>query len=189
MPLTTGLLMVYIVFKFVPQRFWSFEDARYLLFTEQLPKSMYYIWLVRGMAVAPVLLLVLWVVQIIMFDLQDQWHVLQSSIFNTILLLFALDKLCRVPAVHNWHCSKDFEALTFYRPFLHLVFGTNVNFSLKLTDAVFSAMHGDKSRLERYLPDPTEVMQVVEIFRDAERKEVEATRIRRDEREQRAQLG
>merc|ERR1712060_662546 len=87
---------------------------------------------------------------------------------------------------HYWHKVEDFQNIKFARPFLHVLFGNNQNFGLRLIDAVFTASRGDKSRLESYLPDPSKADEVVKVFEHAVDEEVKFKRLRDAQRSESA---
>ncbi|CAE7230899.1 unnamed protein product [Symbiodinium pilosum] len=75
---------------------------------------------------------------------------------------------------HDW--ASEFQSLTFRRPMLHLILGSNKSFGLKLVDALWAAELGDLSRLRRYLHDPESAEEILRICRDVQRAEADASR-------------
>ncbi|OLQ04405.1 hypothetical protein AK812_SmicGene12521 [Symbiodinium microadriaticum] len=144
--------------------------AAYLQFSWDIVRMPEYRWSVGLMALAAMLLPVVWILQILMFNLPDQLNVLKGSVLSGLLLLFALDQLA-FPSVpcHDW--ASQFQNLAFRRPFLHLILGSNKSFGLKLVDALWAAELGDFSRLRRYLPDPDIAEEVLRICREVQRSE------------------
>mmetsp|Transcript_41098 Transcript_41098/g.84482 ORF Transcript_41098/g.84482 Transcript_41098/m.84482 type:complete len:133 (+) Transcript_41098:167-565(+) len=118
------------------------------------------------MALAATLLPVMWILQILLFNLPDQLNVLKGSVLSGLLLLFALDQLA-FPSVpcHDW--ASQFQTLAFRRPILHLILGSNKSFGLKLVDALWTAELGDFS----YLPDPDSAEEVLRICREVQHSE------------------
>ena len=163
------LLLLYFVVA-VKHGIWSFDSGEYLHFSWDIIQAPEYKWCVGLMSLAAILLPVLWTGQILAFNLQDQWRVLQGSILSGVLLLFALNQLAfpNVPR-HDW--GSDFKKITFRRPFLHLFLGTNKSFALKLIDALWAAQHGDASRLRRYLVDANLAPVVLQICSEAQEAE------------------
>merc|ERR1711974_147043 len=88
---------------------------------------------------------------------------------------FALNLLAfPTAAVHTWDSCDEFLALTFRRHWLCLLMQTNAGFGAKLVDALWTAQHGDMSRLRKYSPDPGQADKVLEICRRAQQVEVQA---------------
>ncbi|CAK0792427.1 unnamed protein product [Prorocentrum cordatum] len=144
---------------------WSFESLAYLRFTWKLYKTPGFRYGVGLMCIGPVLLPLLWMSQILLFGLQSQWSVLGESVPSGFLLLFSLDFLAfPTTPVHEWpRNSEQLASTQFRRSVLHLFLGGNNNFGVKLMDALWTAQHGDLSRLERYLADPGQARAVLEL--------------------------
>jgi len=173
LPLGGACTLLLHVVLLAQRRIWSFESAAYLQLSWDVVDRVEYRWSVGLMALSAVLLPVVWMVQIVLFNLPDQFSVLRGSILSGLLLLFALDQLAfpRLPR-HDW-AEADFEILTFKRPLLHLILGNNKSFGLKLIDALWTAEYGDFRRLKRYIPDPNQASEYLRICRDVQRKEAE----------------
>ncbi|CAE8593282.1 unnamed protein product [Polarella glacialis] len=162
LPTGAFLLMLFVVLNFAREGIWSFESAAYLQFTWLVTGRATYRRLVAVMALAPIVLPTLWLIQIVLFDLEGQFEVFRASTLSGLLLLFALDMLAfpSVP-VHDWRASADFLRLKFRRPLAHLLLGRNSSFGMKLVDALFAAELGDTSRLRRYVEGPPSQVDVV----------------------------
>eukprot|EP00971_Amphidinium_carterae_P018724 369276-Amphidinium_carterae.1 len=157
--LPTGaiLLLTFIVVQAVRMRLWCFDVGSYLQFTYELHRRFEYRVCAYIMSFAPLVLPVMWVMQIIVFDLEDQWSVLQGNTLSGILLLWSLSVLA-VPegGGHDWRASADFMHFKFRRPICHLLMGTNARFALKLSDALWTSKHGDSRRLERLVTEASQ---------------------------------
>ncbi|CAK0890383.1 unnamed protein product [Prorocentrum cordatum] len=167
--------MIFICSNLYLAGIWSFESLAYLRFTWKLYRRPGFRYCVGLMCIGPVFLPLLWIFQILAFDLQSQWTVLGQSIPSGLLLLFALDFLA-FPAtpVHEWSSNDEQLASTqFRRSLLHLFLGGNNSFGMKLIDALWTAEHGDLSRLERYLADPRQAPSVLALCRREQRAEAE----------------
>lgn len=170
LPLGAAFLIILHLVLLARRRVWSFDCGAYLQFSWDIVRMPEYRWSVGLMALAAMLLPVVWILQILMFNLPDQLNVLKGSVLSGLLLLFALDQLA-FPSVpcHDW--ASQFQNLAFRRPFLHLILGSNKSFGLKLVDALWAAELGDFSRLRRYLPDPDIAEEVLRICREVQRSE------------------
>jgi hypothetical protein len=157
--------MTFIVSNFYFAGIWSFESMAYLRFTWRLYKMPGFRYCVGLMCIGPVALPLLWIIQIFVFDLKGQWTVLGESIPSGLLLLFALDFLAfPTTPVHEWpRNDEQLASIQFRRSLLHLFLGGNNNFGMKLMDALWTAKHGDLSRLERYLADSRQARSVLEL--------------------------
>ncbi|CAE7378163.1 unnamed protein product [Symbiodinium natans] len=172
LPLGGALLVLLHLVLLARRRVWSFDCGAYLQFSWDIVRTPEYRWSVGLMALAAILLPIIWILQILIFNLPDQLDVLRGSILSGLLLLFALDQLA-FPSIpcHDW--ASPFQDLTFRRPMLHLILGTNKSFGLKLVDALWAAELGDLSRLRRYLPDPDNAEEVLRICREVQRAEAD----------------
>eukprot|EP00441_Pelagodinium_beii_P017346 CAMPEP_0197663258 /NCGR_PEP_ID=MMETSP1338-20131121/56741_1 /TAXON_ID=43686 ORGANISM="Pelagodinium beii, Strain RCC1491" /NCGR_SAMPLE_ID=MMETSP1338 /ASSEMBLY_ACC=CAM_ASM_000754 /LENGTH=260 /DNA_ID=CAMNT_0043241541 /DNA_START=253 /DNA_END=1035 /DNA_ORIENTATION=+ len=172
LPVGAGLLLLFILSSFLQRNIWSFESAAYLQFSWDIGQMPQYKQCVYLMAAGPLFLPLIWLLQIILYDLEDQIEVLKSSVLSGLLLLFALDHLAHpgLSSAHEWHNS-EFLQLHFQRPILHLLFVSNKNFGLKLVDALWAAEHGDWSRLQKCV-DADDAKDVLRICQERQKSEV-----------------
>lgn len=176
-PCAAAVLLVFIVWRSLERGLWSFESARYLDFTWHLSKTRAYRLCVGAMAVGPVVLPLLWFVQVMIWtwgeQRSQQLGVMISCTPNGLLLLLSLDMLAfPTYPVHYWGGNPDFLRLHFRRSWLSLLLQRNSSFGCKLMDALWTAEHGDLSRLKRFVPDPHEIEYVLDVCRRAQDEEV-----------------
>jgi len=176
LPLGACALLLYIVARFASASIWSFEEAKYLNFTWLLPRQRPYQYCIAFMASGPVLLPIVWFIQVIIWtdgrEEVNQLTVMKSCTLSGVMLLFSLDLLAFPTAPsHDWHSSPEFLKLTFRRSLVSLFLGRNNSFGLKLMDALWTAQHGDSSRLKRYVPNPGMVSKVLQICTRAQERE------------------
>lgn len=175
LPVGAAVLTMYMFFNFAIQRLWSFESARYLNFSWHLYKAPAYRWCVALMACGPVVLPFMWFGEIVAYNLWDnQLNVLRRCAIAALVLLWALNILAfPTTPVHYWQSNADFLDLRFRRSILHLFFGSNAGFGMKFVDALWTAQHGDLSRLKRYATDPDKADEMLRICRQAQKTECE----------------
>jgi len=94
LPLSAALLVAYKLFALARSGIWSFETLAYLEFTEHMYSSMTYKVGSALMAISPVALVLLWVTQMIVFNLGDQTEALISSLPALGVLLIAIKTIC-----------------------------------------------------------------------------------------------
>eukprot|EP00933_Yihiella_yeosuensis_P011089 TRINITY_DN1180_c0_g1_i2.p1 TRINITY_DN1180_c0_g1~~TRINITY_DN1180_c0_g1_i2.p1 ORF type:complete len:361 (+),score=41.29 TRINITY_DN1180_c0_g1_i2:90-1085(+) len=179
LPIGACGLLLFVLGAFLMEGIWSFESAAYLQFTWQITREPLYRYCVAVMTIAPLVLPVIWIVQIVYYDLENQIAVLKGSALSGVLLLFSLNLLA-FPSVpyHDWCANERFQALRFRRNLLHLFLGRNATFGMKLVDGLWAAQNGDPSRLERYLQDTGQVADVLRICQQAQQSENELREVR-----------
>lgn len=183
LPAAAIILFLYAMICFCSGKHWSFESGSYLYFTWHFKRSWQYVWCVRIMALSPVILPFLWIVQAFLYtdssdfvvNLELMWDCTPSG----LLLTFALCRLVPNCPVHYWRDCQEFQGTMFRRSFISMFLGTNASFGLKLVDALWTADHGDATRLTRYVPNPNEARLLLEACKRAQLAEgVEAVRRR-----------
>lgn len=185
LPLGAICLLLYALGSFAKMRIWSFESGRYLHFTWHFVRTEAYRLLVGVMASAPCLLMIIWFFGAYFYpkssdSYQNNFVIMQESLLSIVILLFSLNLLAypSIP-VHHWD-QEEMERLNFKRGLFHLLLGSNGNFGLKLTDALWTArfelqIHGHLrgSRLLRYFRTIEEAELALEICQKAQHNEVE----------------
>lgn len=172
LPIGACLVILYVLVSFNSAGIWSFESGLYLDFTWHIFRRSEYKWCIGIMASGPVLLPILWLIQIIIYDLENQLSVLEGSSLSGLLLLFALSSLAfKNTPIHHWRTSEEFLRIKFRRSILHLFFSNNASFGMKVVDALWVADYGDLSRLKHYLADASQADIVHRICRDAQASE------------------
>mmetsp|Transcript_135185 Transcript_135185/g.432102 ORF Transcript_135185/g.432102 Transcript_135185/m.432102 type:complete len:361 (-) Transcript_135185:119-1201(-) len=171
-------LLLFILWSFAAAGSWSFESARYLNFTWHLARKRPYRVCVALMSAGPVLLPVTWFLQVVVWTSGNEalinLSVMKSCTMSGLMLLFSLNLLAFPTApVHFWHGCEEFLELRFRRSCLSLFLQSNSSFGMKLMDALWTAQHGDSSRLRRYVPEEGDVERVLDICRRAQREEAQ----------------
>eukprot|EP00419_Tripos_fusus_P072876 CAMPEP_0172882138 /NCGR_PEP_ID=MMETSP1075-20121228/119343_1 /TAXON_ID=2916 /ORGANISM="Ceratium fusus, Strain PA161109" /LENGTH=131 /DNA_ID=CAMNT_0013734747 /DNA_START=297 /DNA_END=689 /DNA_ORIENTATION=- len=130
--------------------------------------------------VAPFLLLVLWLFGAEAYSKSEQrldvnFQIMQDRVLTILFLLLSLNFLAfpSVP-VHSWS-REDMHRLNFHRSILHLIFGTNGNFGMKMTDALWTARMeleqnghlAEDSRLHHYFKTSEDAKLALEICEKA----------------------
>jgi len=184
LPAIAITLVLYSLASLAAESVWSFEDGNYLHFTWHRTRTQTYRWLVRLMIAAPFLLLVLWLFGAEAYSKSEErldanFQIFQDRVLTILFLLLSLNFLANpsVP-IHSWS-REDMHRLNFHRSILHLIFGSNGNFGMKMTDALWTArmeleQNGTLSedcRLYHYFKTPEDAQLALEICEKAQRAE------------------
>jgi hypothetical protein len=187
LPFGAGMLVLTYVYTFLGKCLWSFESFEYLEFTLNVYKTRKYKCCIGIMFIGPIVLPLLWIAQIIVYQLADQTLAFQRCTLHGILLVWGLTGLWdpHFPQ-HEWRAwMEDFNeaGIQLRRPLLHLLLSSNKTFVLRLNDAFSSAQHGDLGRLRRYLRDPSQASHALQIWMKLQRCETERKRQKIRDRE------
>eukprot|EP00927_Polykrikos_kofoidii_P086434 TRINITY_DN968_c0_g2_i1.p1 TRINITY_DN968_c0_g2~~TRINITY_DN968_c0_g2_i1.p1 ORF type:complete len:327 (+),score=22.93 TRINITY_DN968_c0_g2_i1:83-1063(+) len=176
----------------------TFEDGAYVHFTWRLPREWWYRLLVGMAAVGPIIMPLLWLIQITLDYVDDDpdlfWvnlRVLVGEWTTGVGLLFSLMRLgafrivgCQLRgAPQYWHvrsASDSIKDLKLRRTFPEGLIQSNTGFGSRLEDALWCAANGDITKLELCLRDRTEAESVFEMCRrdqqiESERRLQQAT--------------
>eukprot|EP00927_Polykrikos_kofoidii_P086433 TRINITY_DN968_c0_g1_i1.p1 TRINITY_DN968_c0_g1~~TRINITY_DN968_c0_g1_i1.p1 ORF type:complete len:321 (+),score=19.46 TRINITY_DN968_c0_g1_i1:69-1031(+) len=175
----------------------TFEDGAYVHFTWRLPREWWYRLLVGMAVVGPIIMPVLWLIQIILeYDLGSKLFMVNLNVLvgewaTGIGLLFSLMRLgafrvvgCQLRgAPQYWHvrsASDSIKDLKLCRTFPEGLIQSNTGFGSRLEDALWCAANGDITKLEYCLRDRTQAESVLEMCRldqqvESERRLKQAT--------------
>jgi len=159
LPFTAALLVFYKLFCLARSGIWSFETLAYLEFTEHMYASMQYKVMSALMAVSPIGLIVLWVAQIVIFQLSNQLDALIASIPALGVLIIAIKTIC-IPWVRGQRFQEHGDihevlSLRVKRPIMHInpanASAHNAIWSLNIMRALLLAKLGRYDVMKEYM--------------------------------------